>query len=360
MNGEGLPVTGRPSAGLQTSEPLSIHGEGRAAAWVRSATASRRALLAGAAGALLGGCRRAADPRVLRVGCMGTLAHAPSLVGLHSGRFERTLAARGVRLERAVFGAGPEVMSSLLAGAIDVGCLGPVPAVTAFVRTRGRSVQVVSGAASGGAVFVVRRGAGIRCAADLRGRNVATPQLGNTNDLSLRAWLRSQGMDATEYGGEVTVSPMKGSAMLAQMRRGMLDAAWVAEPWGARLVADAGAVVWIDERTLWRDGRFATAVLVMHRAYHAAAAGNVRLWVDAHAGEVARLRSDPARGMAETNAALRAITGRGVAPAVLAEAWGRLEFTTDPLEDSMRAMARVGMELGMVPRGSLAGLVGSA
>ena len=83
-------------------------------------------------------------------------------------------------------------------------------------------------------------------------------------------------------------------------------------------------------------------------------------WVDAHAAEVARLRSDPARGMAEADAALRAITGRGVAPRVLAEAWGRLEFTTDPLEDSMRAMARVGMELGMVPRGSLAGLVGSA
>jgi NitT/TauT family transport system substrate-binding protein len=324
---------------------------------------TRRALLAGltgAVGASLSGCRRAADPRVLRVGCMGTLAHAPSLVGVHSGRFARALAARGVRVEPAVFGAGPEVMSSLLAGAIDVGCLGPVPAVTAFVRTRGRSVQVVSGAASGGAVFVVRRGAGIRCAADLRGRHVASPQLGNTNDLSLRAWLRSQGLDATEYGGDVTISPMKGSAMLAQMRRGMLDAAWVAEPWGARLVADANAVVLIDERDLWPERRFATAVLVMHRAYHAVAQDNVRAWVEAHSAEVARLREDGPRGMRETNAALGAITGRGIPPAVLAQAWGRLEFTTDPLEGTIRAMARVGMELGMVPRGSMAGLVGSA
>ena len=291
---------------------------------------------------------------------MGTLAHAPSLVGLHSGRFERALSARGVRLERAVFGAGPEVMASLLAGAIDVGCLGPVPAVTAYVRTKGRAVSVVSGAASGGAVMVVRRAAGIRCASDLRGRHVATPQLGNTNDLALRAWLRTQGMDATEYGGDVTIAPMKGSSMLAQMRRGMLDAAWVAEPWGARLVADAGATVWIDERTLWPNGRFATAVLVMNRSYHAMAAGNVRAWVEAHSAEVARLREDAARGMRETSEALMAITGKGVPPGVLREAWGRMEFTTDPLEGTIRAMARVGMELGMVPRGSMAGLVGSA
>jgi len=323
---------------------------------------TRRALLAGAVGGAVGGvlgaCRRPADARVLRVGCMGTLAHAPSLIGLHSGRFERALSARGVRVERAVFGAGPEVMASLLAGAIDVGCLGPVPAVTAYVRTRGRAVRVVSGAASGGAVLVVRRGAGIRCGSDLRGRRIATPQLGNTNDLSLRAWLRSQGMDATEYGGEVSISPMKGSAMLAQMRRGMLDGAWVAEPWGARLVADAGAVVLIDERTLWGNGRFATAVLVTHRAYHAMARENVRLWVEAHSAEVARLREDRLRGMRETNEALRAITGRGLAEGVLREAWGRMEFTSDPLEETIAAMARVGMELGMVPRGSIAGLVG--
>lgn len=324
---------------------------------------TRRALLAGvvggAVGGVLGACRRPADARVLRVGCMGTLAHAPSLIGLHTGRFERALSARGVRVERAVFGAGPEVMASLLAGAIDVGCLGPVPAVTAYVRTRGRAVRVVSGAASGGAVLVVRRGAGIRCASDLRGRRIATPQLGNTNDLSLRAWLRSQGMDATEYGGEVSISPMKGSAMLAQMRRGMLDGAWVAEPWGARLVADAGAVVLIDERTLWPGGRFATAVLVMHRAYHAMARENVRLWVEAHSAEVTRLRDDPARGMREASEALRAITGRGVPAGVLREAWGRMEFTTDPLEETIAAMARVGMALGMVPRGSIEGLVGS-
>lgn len=323
---------------------------------------TRRALLGGALGGALGGvlgaCRASADARVLRVGCMGTLAHAPSLIGLHSGRFARALSARGVRLERAVFGAGPEVMASLLAGAIDVGCLGPVPAVTAYVRTRGRAVRVVSGAASGGAVLVVRRGAGIRCASDLRGRRIATPQLGNTNDLSLRAWLRSQGMDATEYGGEVTVSPMKGSAMLAQMRRGMLDGAWVAEPWGARLVADAGAAVLIDERTLWGNGRFATAVLVTHRGYHAMARENVRLWVEAHSAEVARLREDGPRGMREASEALRAITGRGLPEGVLREAWGRMEFTTDPLEETIAAMARVGMELGMVPRGSIEGLVG--
>ncbi len=321
---------------------------------------SRRALLAGVAGAALAGCRRPADPRVLRVGCMGTLAHAPSLVGLHSGRFERALAARGVRMERAVFGAGPEVMASLLAGAVDVACLGPVPAATAYVRTQGRSVRVVSGAASGGAVFVVRRGSGIRCAGDLHGRTVASPQLGNTNDLSLRAWLRSQRMDATEYGGDVTVVPMKGSSMLTQMRRGELDGAWVAEPWGARLTADAGAEVLIDERDLWPGGMFATAVLVAHRDYQRVAGDNVRAWVAAHAAEVARLNEDATRGMREANAALRAITGKGVPPGVMGAAWRRLTFTTDPLESTIRVMARVGMGLGMVPRGELAGLVGAA
>ncbi len=321
----------------------------------------RRSLLAlagaGVASAL--GCRSAPpDPRALRLGFFCNVTHAPALLGVHSGRFARAL--QGVRFETRVFNAGPAAMGALFAGAIDVLYAGPVPVVTGFVRTRGRGLAVVSGAASGGSLLMVRgdrsRGVKVRCAEELRGRLVATPQLGNSQDLALRGWLRRNGMSSVEYGGDVRVSPMSNASVLQQFRRGALDAAWVPEPWAARLEAEADARVLIDERELWLGRRFAATVLAARGDYVTAARENVARVVAAHRDEVERLRAEP-RAKAEVNAALRAISGRALPGAVLERAWGRVEFTTDPLEETIRATARVGQALALVPQGEVRGLV---
>jgi NitT/TauT family transport system substrate-binding protein len=319
---------------------------------------SRRGFLTLAAAASVGACGRAkTDPRALRLGYFANITHGPALTAVQSGALARALP--GVAVTARVMTAGPEAMTALLAGSLDACFTGPIPAASAFLRSRGRALRCVSGVCEGGAVFVVREGAGIRAAADLRGRRVATPQLGNTQDVALRRYLRTQGLADTMVGGDVTVVNTANSNILSLFRQGRLDAAWVPEPWGARLLASGGRLL-IDERDLWPGRAFATTLLVAHTRYLAEAAANVDALVDVTASESRRLRGDPARARAEVGAALRAIGASALPPAVVADAWTRIAFTTDPLPASVTAMARHAQDLGMFPAGELTGFFDSA
>ena len=217
----------------------------RALAWLTNAMAVVTVALPGA-------CSRPVDPARLRVGYFPNVTHAPALTGVESGRFAQALAP--VRLEPTTFTAGPSAMGALLGGAIDVAYLGPNPALAGYLRSRGEAVRVVSGVASGGALFVVRPDAGIRRPEDLRGKRLATPQLGNTQDVALRSFLAAHALVPREHGGDVTVLPLSNPDILAQFQLGHLDGAWVPEPWASRLVIEAGGKVFLDERDLWPGG----------------------------------------------------------------------------------------------------------
>ncbi len=211
------------------------------------------------------GCSSAGahDPTVLRIGIMPSVAHAAALTAKRRGTIERAVVPR--RVEWKVFGAGPAIIEAIYAGAIDAAYVGPGPAENGFLRSRGEALVVLAGAASGGAAFVVRRSAGIHGPSDLRHKRLATPQLGNTQDVALRTWLEEQGLRTNDRGGDVMVFPLDGPAILTLMKRGDLDGAWVPEPWVARLCDEAGGEVLLDERDLWPDRRFPTALLVAAR-----------------------------------------------------------------------------------------------
>jgi NitT/TauT family transport system substrate-binding protein len=307
--------------------------------------------------ALCAACSRPVDPAVLRLGYFATLTHAPALTGVESGRFARALSP--VRLETRTFNAGPAAMEALLGGAIDVAYVGPSPALSAFLRSRGRALRVIAGAASGGALFVVRPAAGIRTAADLHHRRLATPQLGNTQDVALRTYLAAHGLSPEEQGGDVQVIPLSNADILTQFRLGHLDGAWVPEPWASRLQLEAGGVVFHDERDLWPARRFATTVVVARTEYLHHAPGNVACFLRAHAAEVAHLRAHPDDARTTANAALGRLLGRPLSPSVLTSAWSRIDFTTDPLPDTLTRSARAAQSLGFLPPGSLGGLVSS-
>ncbi len=303
-----------------------------------------------------GACRRApTDPRVLRLGLFPNLTHAVPLAGDESGRYAAALAP--VRLEVHVFNAGPAAMEALLSGALDAAYVGPSPALNAWNATRGRGLRVVAGAASGGTLFVVRRGANIRAPADLRGRRIATPQLGNTQDVALRSYLRAHGMDSTERGGDVSVIPIACSEMLAQFRLGHLDGAWVPEPWATRLIVETGATAFLDERDLWPARRFPVTLLVVREQYLAEAPANVRRLLRAHVAEVTHLRDDPADGRRTVNAALTRLQGRPLPQDVMDAAWTRIEFTPDVLESALERDAVSAHALGFLRTGAIDGLV---
>lgn len=194
----------------------------------------------------------AEQPIVLRVGFFPNLTHAPALAARQLERegkeFHQANLPAGVKLEWRSFNAGPSAMEALLAGAIDLTYVGASPVINAHVRTKGRSIRLLAPVASGGNALVVHKGSPLRTAADFRGRRVATPQLGNTQDVDARVWLRSGGLDVTIAGGDAQVIPAQNAELTLLFKRGVVDAAWTVEPWVTRLLEDCDGEVLVENR----------------------------------------------------------------------------------------------------------------
>jgi NitT/TauT family transport system substrate-binding protein len=312
--------------------------------------AARLALLA--ALALAAACQR--EPpvdRPLRLGYFPNVTHGQALVGVDDGTFARAL---GGRVDPRMFNAGPAAMEALLVGDLDASYVGAGPAVIAWFRSERAGLRVVAGAVSGGAVLVVRDA---RSAEDLVGRRVGSPQLGNTQDVALRTWLRAHGLADRRGGRGVEVTPLTNADNLAMFRRGELAGAWVPEPWGARLVAEAGGRILVDERTLWEGGRFPATVLVVSRHALERRRADVLALVRAHLELTRRWQDDP-RGFGRlANEAFGRRTGKPLPGPVLEDALSRLEPLADPMAPQLARLARDAQALGFAPAGDTAGLV---
>jgi NitT/TauT family transport system substrate-binding protein len=316
----------------------------------------RRSILFGVVGlAALGsvGCRNkpSAAGSALRLGFFPNLTHAQALVGNAEGTFEREV---GGPVTTRQFNAGPAAMEALLAGDVDVAYVGPGPATIAYLRSKGGALRVVAGAVSGGAELVARSA---RAPRDLVGKRVASPQLGNTQDIALRVWLEAQGLAEGEGRDAVHVLPLSNPDILALFKRGELEAAWVPEPWGARLRAEAGGHVLVDERDLWPGGRFPTTLVVASSPALAGRRDGVVRALRAHLALTERWRADPAAFARAANAAFGQLTGHPLPEPVLQDAFSRLEPTTDPLAEQLAEGAHRAQALGYAPPGDLAGMV---
>jgi NitT/TauT family transport system substrate-binding protein len=318
---------------------------------------SRRELLMGSAAAAVVGCSRggAGEAGVVRLGIMANLTHAPALVGAHSGRIEQALG--GARLETRVFRAGPRVVEALVGDAIDFGTTGPAPVVTMYAR-HPDAFRVILGVASGGASLVFAAHAGIATPSDLRGKTLATPQIGCTQDVALKKWLGANGLSIAR--GDVHVTALASPDIRAQVIRGGVAGAWLPEPWGTRLVSEGAAVRYLDERALWPDGRFPTALALARSSFMRARPVEVERLRAALAEEVRRAKSDPAAYEEETYAAMTALTGNAGPRELLHQAWPMVDFTTDPLPDGVAAFAEDAHALGLVPAVACARLFASA
>jgi NitT/TauT family transport system substrate-binding protein len=313
---------------------------------------NRRAFLAaiGGAAALAAtgvAVGRRGGPRALRVGVMSNLTHAPLLAGIGSGRLARALAPTPI--EVLVVRSGPRVTEALLGGAIDVGAAGPAPIVIHHARHHGGGggLRVLGGVCSGGASLVVSKRTRIDGPADLRTKRLAVAQLGSTQDVALRTYLREHGLADATAGGDVRVYATPPSAILAQMRSGDIDGAWLAEPWATRLVLELGATRLIDERDLWPERRFASALSVTKRGNEASPA--IARFVDALRSEVERAAADPAAARGEAYAELRRRIGNPGARTIFDAAGEHVDFTTDPLRASVEKFATDAAAVGLVP-----------
>ena len=299
----------------------------------------------------------------LRLGYFANVTHAPAVIGVHQGLISEALKAAGTNsLTTQVFNAGPAEIEALNAGAIDAAYVGPNPAINSFAQSKGQSLVVVAGVAAGGAQLVVRPG--IDSAADLKGKTLATPQLGNTQDVALRAWLAKQGYKTNPNGsGDVTIDPTDNAQTLKLFQAGKLDGAWLPEPWASRLVLQAGAHVLVDEKTLWdgsqtgKPGLFPTTVLVVNKKFAADHPQTVEALVKGDASAIDWLnKASDSQKVQAVNDGLKAAAGQALPADVVQRALGNITFTTDPLAGAYPKLLQDGVDAGVSKTADLHGL----
>ena len=309
--------------------------------------------LTGVAGCASSSASSGTGKVTLRLGYFPNLTHATPIVGINKEFFSKALGA-DVTLEAKTFNAGPEAAQALLSGAIDAVYMGPNPTVNAWATSKGRGLKVVAGAASGGVFFVVKPT--ITGPADLKGKKIATPQLGNTQDVALRYWLRQNGLTATkEGGGDVHVVPQDNATTVTAFGTGAIDGAWVPEPYASKLVK-AGGKVLVDERDLWPTKQFVITNLAVSQTFLKAHPDVVKNLL---AGQVAAnkfIADNPDGAQQVVNDAIGKLTGKPLDPKATATAWKSLTFLNDPLSATLRDGARHAQDIGLLKPVDVTGL----
>lgn len=302
------------------------------------------------------GCKRDSATRgpdaPLRLGFFPNITHAQALVGNAEGAFA---SQPGVgRLEVMQFNAGPAAMEALVAGSLDVSYVGSGPAINTFLKA-GRELRIIAGAVNNGAVLVVRT---VKTPAELKGKKLASPQLGNTQDIALRYWLKQQGLTTRLDGtGDVQIFPLSNPDILGQFLRGGIEGAWVPEPWGARLVAEGKGRILVNEKDLWPGGRFPTTVLVTTRQVLEAQRPRVVALLRAHVRLTERWEEDPAGFTTAANAAFGQLTRKPLPAGILQQSFSRLEPSLDPEPQALANAAEHAKALGFITDANIDGLV---
>lgn len=285
----------------------------------------------------------------IHVGAFPNITHAQAMVGKANGWFAKAMGSN-VEVHWTSFNAGPTAIEALFAGAIDMTYVGPNPAINGYVRSNGEALRVIAGAVSGGASLVVRNDAGIGRPEDFHGKRVASPQFGNTQDVALRNWLRAQGLKTTDKGGDVQIVPIANPDQLTLFLRKDLDAAWAPEPWATRLIHEGNARLFVNERTLWPNGDFVTALLVVRTSFLKDHPDLVKKWLEAHVELTGWINQHPGEAKALLNRQIQSETGKALPPAVLDEAFGRMKVTYDPLHSALMTAAQEAFNDGFLGR----------
>ncbi|KOT32894.1 sulfate ABC transporter substrate-binding protein [Streptomyces caelestis] len=288
------------------------------------------------------------------IGYFPNLTHATALVGVQEGLLQKELG--GTRIKATTFNAGPSEIEALNAGSIDIGFIGPSPSINGYTKSNGENLRIISGSASGGVKLVVNP-ARIKSLDDLKGKKIATPQLGNTQDVAFLNWIAEKGWKADAQSGKGDVSVVRTDNKIAPdaYKSGSIDGAWVPEPTASKLVAE-GAKVLLDESTLWPDEKFVITNIIVSQKFlkehpdvvEAVLRGSVKTneWINAH----------PEEAKASANAALKKLSGKALPAEVIDPAWESITFLDDPLAATLDTQAKHAVKAGLLEEPGLKGI----
>lgn len=289
----------------------------------------------------------------LRLGYFPNLTHATAIAGVEKGIFKQALGPD--TLEVFTFNAGPSAVEALFSGALDATYIGSNPAINAFVKSKGEAVRIVSGATSGGASLVVKPE--ITGTRQLKGKKLASPQLGGTQDVALRHWLGEQGMNTDRTGGgDVSILPQENAQTLETFKLGQIDGAWVPEPWATRLRLEGGGKVLVDEKSLWPGGRFVTTHLIVRTDFLEKHPATVRRLLQGQVAANDLVNADAGAAQKLVNDGIEKITTKRLKDEVIQEAWKSLEFTNDPITSSLSTSAQHAKKVGLLETADLDGI----
>src|SRR6267142_4973050 len=286
---------------------------------------------------------------VIHVGAFPNITHSQAMVGKANGWFEKRMGSK-VTIDWKTFNAGPSAIEALFAGAIDMTYIGPNPANSGYVRSNGEALRIVAGATSGGAALVVRNDSGIQKPEDFHGKKVASPQMGNTQDVALRAWLIAHGMKSTDKGGDVQVIPLANPDQLTLFMKKELDGAWAPEPWATRLIREGNGRLFLDERELWPNGQFVTSHLIVRTQFLKEHPDLVKDWIRAHVEVTDWISGNLPEAKKLLNMQIQKETGKPLAEGLLNDAFGRMTVTYDPLRSALMTAAKSAFDAGFLGR----------
>jgi NitT/TauT family transport system substrate-binding protein len=291
---------------------------------------------------------------MIKIGHFPTLTHAQGLIGhaltqQEKGWFEQRLGPN-VEVQWFVYNAGPSAMEAIFAESVDMTYVGPNPAVNAYLRSKGEDIRIVCGACSGGAALVIQGDSPIRKNSDFKGKKVGTPAIGNTQDVAARSWLKSKGFSVRLSGGDVLVIPTPSAEQLSLFKHKELDAVWAIEPVVSQLVLLAEGKVYLEESQLWPEtkGKYVTTQLVSSRKFLDEHPDLVKKWIEAHIDLTEWMKQNPAEAKALANEGIKAIMTRSLNEEILDRAWRHLEFTYDPIKQSLIVSAERAYKIGFL------------
>lgn len=292
-------------------------------------------------------------PVTLRLGYFPNITHATALAGVEKGIYKSNLGSN-VTLETKSFNAGPAAIEAVFSGALDATYIGPNPAINAHAQSKGKAVRIVAGSASGGVALVVKPT--ITSVADLLGKTIATPQLGNTQDVALRYWLKEKGLQTTkEGGGDVKILPQENATTVDAFSQGKIDGAWVPEPFVSRLL-NAGGKVLVDERDLWPDKKFVITHLLVRTEFLEKHPDVVKQLIEGHLAANELINTKPDEAQQALSDHIGKLTGKPLDLKTIKQAWPSLTFLNDPIATSLKVGADHAIEIGLLEKVDLNGL----
>ncbi len=283
----------------------------------------------------------------IRVGFFPNITHSQAIIGMAKGTFQKEL-GKNVKITTRIFNAGPSVIEAMFAGEIDLSYIGPNPAINGYVKSEGEALRIVAGATSAGAGLVVRKDAGINEIKDFHGKMIASPQLGNTQDVALRGWLKDNGFVLKEKGGDVQVMPTPNPDQLTLFLKKEIHGAWTVEPWVSRLIIEGNGRLFLDERSIWPNSEFVTAHIIVSKKFLDKHPDLVKKWISAHVELTVWINDNLVEAKKILNQQIEKLTTKALPEDVLNEAFARLKVTYDPIQDSLFTSARWAFEQGFL------------